>query len=100
MNTFPAIEDPNRNIEIIMTYVGTMSHGLVNILLLAPSIMFTLSYTSVSLGAMFLQAYLTGDLNGPIWKYILAITVFPVCFFGTLMFYISQIRELKRFYET
>ena len=99
VNTFPADEDPNRNIEIIMTYTGNMGHAVASILLLTPSLAFTVIYQIISLGAMFLQAYLTDDLNGPIWRYILAVVVFPVCFFGTLMFYIHQSRELKRFYQ-
>ena len=44
VNTLLADDDPNRNIEIIMTYVGTMSHGLASIVLLTPSLAFTLIY--------------------------------------------------------
>ena len=95
----PDDDKPHTSIEVILGYVGAMGHGVGSFLLLSPSLAFTVSYGMISVGAVFLQGAITHDWNGPLWNWILAIVIFPVCIFGTVMFYIQQTRELKRFYE-
>ena len=75
--------------EILIAYVGAMSHGVASIILLSPSLPIAMTYTCMSLVAMFVHAFLTEDFNGPIWNYILVITVCPICFFSNMMFYIQ-----------
>ena len=99
VRTVPEKDDPTGGIQIVMNYFHLIGHCISATLLLAPSLAFTLFYTAVSMVALVLSAALTQDLTSPLWQYILAITVFPICVFGPTLFYILQIRELKRFFE-
>ena len=66
-------------------------------LLLSPSIVFTLIYVMITMVGVYTSAVINGDVDGPIWKYILILTLF-LAVYGIATFFILQNRELKRFY--